>query len=115
MGFGGTFALGLFYDNQIATDVAGLATGLTRGQQMLVQLNGIFWVGLITLVGSLVVWYVLKLSVGIRVSPEEEIDGLDFGEHGNHAYPDFVNPGSLPLQGASATYSMGALSPSTIE
>lgn len=114
-GIWGTFALGLFYDNQIATDVAGLATGLTRGQQMLVQLKGIFWVGLFTLVGSLVIWYVLKLLMGIRVSAEEEIEGLDFGEHGNHAYPDFVNPGSSSIPSGSSAYSMGSLSPSTVE
>jgi Amt family ammonium transporter len=27
--------------------------------------------------------------MGIRVSKEEEIEGLDVGEHGNEAYPDF--------------------------
>jgi Amt family ammonium transporter len=108
-GIWGTFALGLFYDNEIATSVAGLATGLTRGQQMLVQLKGIFWVGVFTLVVSLIVWHLLKATMGIRVSAEEEIDGLDFGEHGNHAYPDFVNPGSLPIPSTGTAYSMGTL------
>src|SRR5699024_8264491 len=32
----------------------------------------------------------LKYTVGIRVSPEEELAGLDIGEHGNIAYPDFA-------------------------
>jgi ammonium transporter, Amt family len=89
-GVWGTLALGLFYDNQIATDVAGLPTKLTRGAQFLVQLKGVFWVGLFTLVASLVVWYLIKFAMnGIRVKPEEEIEGLDVGEHGMEAYPDF--------------------------
>ena len=32
----------------------------------------------------------LKKTIGIRVSREEEIAGLDIGEHGNSAYPDFA-------------------------
>lgn len=106
-GVWGTLALGLFYDNQVATDVAALATGLTRAQQTLVQLKGIFWVGLFTFAGSMVIWYALKLALGIRVSPEEEIEGLDIGEHGNRAYPDFVVTGSSTIEGAVASYSMG--------
>jgi Amt family ammonium transporter len=35
-------------------------------------------------------FYVIKLAVGLRVSAEEEMEGLDTGEHGNEAYPDFV-------------------------
>jgi Amt family ammonium transporter len=35
---------------------------------------------------SLLVWYAVKLAIGIRVSPEEEEEGLDIGEHGMHAY-----------------------------
>ncbi|MDX2187196.1 MAG: ammonium transporter [Opitutaceae bacterium] len=86
----GTLALGLFYDNQVATDVAALATGLSRGAQTWVQLKGILWVGLFVFPVSLVIWYALKLITGIRVSKEEEIEGLDKGEHGNEAYPDFT-------------------------
>ncbi len=54
------------------------------------QLLGIVAVGAFTFVASSVVWLILKKTVGIRVSAEEEIAGLDIGEHGNHAYPDFV-------------------------
>jgi Amt family ammonium transporter len=93
-GIWGTLALGIFYNNKIATDVAALATNLTRGEQVLVQLKGIFWVGLFTFVGGLAVWFVLKAIMGIRVSAEEEMEGLDIGEHGNSAYPDFVISGA---------------------
>lgn len=39
---------------------------------------------------SFVVWYAIKKVMGVRVSREEEIQGLDIGEHGNQAYPEFV-------------------------
>jgi Amt family ammonium transporter len=38
----------------------------------------------------LILFSILKVTVGLRVSAEEEIAGLDVGEHGNIAYPDFV-------------------------
>ena len=40
---------------------------------------------------SLLVWYALKLSMGIRVSEEEEYEGLDIGECGMEAYPEFTS------------------------
>jgi Amt family ammonium transporter len=40
---------------------------------------------------SLAVWSVLKLSMGIRVSEEEEYEGLDIGECGMEAYPEFTS------------------------
>ncbi|HEY5775563.1 MAG TPA: ammonium transporter [Xanthomonadales bacterium] len=42
-------------------------------------------------VTSLVIWYVLKLTMGIRVSEEEEYEGLDIGECGMEAYPEFTS------------------------
>jgi Amt family ammonium transporter len=39
---------------------------------------------------SLVIWKIIDAIVGVRVSAEEEIEGLDIGEHGSVAYPDFV-------------------------
>jgi Amt family ammonium transporter len=47
-------------------------------------------VGGFVFIASLVLWYVVKAVFGLRVSPEEEHDGLDIGEHGNEAYPDFT-------------------------
>lgn len=85
----GTLAVGLFYNDKIATDVAGLATGLTRGAQFVQQLKGVLMVGLFTVVLSAIVWLVIKAIMGIRVTREEELGGLDIGEHGNEAYPDF--------------------------
>jgi Amt family ammonium transporter len=42
-------------------------------------------------VASLLVWGVLKLSMGIRVSEEDEYEGLDIGECGMEAYPEFTS------------------------
>jgi Amt family ammonium transporter len=42
-------------------------------------------------VTSLVIWYALKLTMGIRVSAEEEYEGLDIGECGMEAYPEFTS------------------------
>ncbi len=92
-GIWGTLALGIFYDNDIAGSVAGLATNLSRGAQFWSQLQGVFWVGAFTLTASLAVWYLIKFTVGMRVSPEEEFEGLDIGEHGMHAY-------DIPVVGA---------------
>ena len=46
-------------------------------------------VGIFTFVVSLVVWLILKLIMGIRVSEEDEIAGLDMSELGMEAYPEF--------------------------
>ena len=40
---------------------------------------------------SLVVWFILKAVVGIRVSEEEEYEGVDISECGMEAYPEFVS------------------------
>ena len=53
------------------------------------QLYGIIVVGIFTLVSSAVVWFLLKMIMGIRVSEEDEITGLDMAELGMEAYPEF--------------------------
>lgn len=88
-GIWGTLALGLFYSSEIADSVAGADTGLGRVAQTVEQLKGIVFVGIFVFVVSLVFWYVIKAVLGVRVTPEEESEGLDIGEHGNEAYPDF--------------------------
>jgi Amt family ammonium transporter len=35
-------------------------------------------------------WYLIKVTMGIRVSAAEELEGLDLGEHGMEAYAGFV-------------------------
>ena len=53
------------------------------------QITGIIAYGVFTFVISLVVWTILKGIMGIRVTEEAEINGLDMAELGMEAYPDF--------------------------
>ena len=56
-----------------------------------VQLAGIGTIFAWVFVTSLVVWVALRSLVGIRVSEEEEYEGVDISECGLEAYPEFVN------------------------
>ena len=87
----GTLFVGLFSQSSISgiegTD--GLFFG--GGWGMLgVQALGVVSVAGFVFAGALIVWLLIKLVLGIRVSLKEEIEGLDIGEHGNQAYPEFV-------------------------
>ena len=53
------------------------------------QLYGILSIGAFTIIASTIVWYLIKLIIGIRVTPEEEMEGTDISEIGMEAYPDF--------------------------
>lgn len=53
------------------------------------QLYAIIVVGVFVFVTSAVVWFILKTTLGIRVSEEHEINGLDTSELGMEAYPEF--------------------------
>lgn len=53
------------------------------------QLVGVLAVGLAAFVFSLGLFGLLKVTMGIRVSEDEEFEGLDIGEHGLEAYPNF--------------------------
>ena len=55
------------------------------------QLTGVAAVAAAAFVFSLLVFGAFKATMGIRVSPEEESEGLDIGEHGSEAYPNFQN------------------------
>jgi Amt family ammonium transporter len=89
----GTIALGLFADPTVCPAAAAAKKGLLLGggmAQLGPQLIGVALVAAAVFSLSLAFWYVTKaLSNGIRVSEEEEIEGLDYHEHGNSAYPNF--------------------------
>jgi ammonium transporter, Amt family len=91
-GVWGTLAVGLFADSSVAP-VTGPPDGLFAGGgigPLLTQGVGVLAAGAYTLVISLLAFGLIKATMGLRVSPEEEIEGLDIGEHGIVAYPDFV-------------------------
>ena len=86
-GFGGiwgTLAVGLFHTDK------GLLTG--HGfSQLGVQIVGVLAFAIFAIVSSYIVWSIIgALFGGIRVTEQEEIEGLDIGEHGMEAYPDFA-------------------------
>ncbi|MFA8385006.1 MAG: ammonium transporter [Pelagibaca sp.] len=56
---------------------------------LITQLIGIAAYGVFTFVGALILWSILKATMGIRVSEEDEINGLDMAELGMEAYPEF--------------------------
>jgi Amt family ammonium transporter len=91
-GVWGTLAVGLFADSSVAP-VAGPANGLFAGGgfgPLVTQAIGVVAAAGYTLAISLVAFGLIKATMGLRVSAEEEIEGLDVGEHGIQAYPDFV-------------------------
>jgi len=53
------------------------------------QLIGILAYGAVCFPAALLIFFILKKTVGIRVDKEEEVKGLDLGEHGQEAYHGF--------------------------
>ena len=66
-----------------------LAVGIFGAGDIVVQLTGIAAIGAFVVVTSGIVWAVLRFTIGIRVSEEEEEMGLDRAELGMEAYPEF--------------------------
>ncbi|MFK7880991.1 ammonium transporter [Roseobacter sp.] len=56
---------------------------------LMTQLTGIIAYGVFTFFASLILWFILKATMGIRVDEEAEINGLDTSELGMEAYPEF--------------------------
>jgi Amt family ammonium transporter len=73
-----------------------IAVPLTNGDASIgPQLLGLGVIFAWTFIASFVVWLILKIVMGIRVSEEEEYEGVDLGECGLEAYPEFTgNRGS---------------------
>ncbi|MEO1129805.1 MAG: ammonium transporter [Planctomycetota bacterium] len=74
-GIWGTLAVGLF------------AAG--DGRSFLVQAMGVGLTALVCFPAALLIFFLLKITIGLRVTPEEETLGLDIGEHGMEAYAGF--------------------------
>lgn len=89
-GIWGTLAVGLFGNPDI---YEGGPKGLFYGgglSQLGIQLLGVISVGAATVIFSVVFWLILKSLFGMRVTEEEELIGLDVGEHGMEAYSGFL-------------------------
>jgi Amt family ammonium transporter len=102
-GIFGTLCVGLFTAADLSASTAagpfgsmvvgGPKQGLLYGggfDQLWIQLIGVLAVGAYVVPVSAICWFIIKALVGLRVAPQEEIEGLDIGEHGNEAYHGFV-------------------------
>lgn len=102
-GIWGTLAVGIFSTNP----------NHTLGTQAL----GVAAYGVFTATCAAILFFAIKATMGLRVDAEEESDGLDYGEHGMHAYVfapehttalmDKSEPGSAKLVAASSTMAAG--------
>ncbi len=98
-GIWGTLAVGLFStESAPGFQVAGIREGIFYGggfTQMGLQLVGFFSVAVWTAITITIAYMIIKAAVGLRVTPEEEIEGLDATEHGlPSAYTDFMPAGN---------------------
>jgi len=69
-----------------------------EGKSFGAQLIGVAAYAAFTIVASILVFGLVKVTMGLRVDPEEEIDGLDSGEHGMRGYV----LDSQPMHGVSS-------------
>ncbi|BAY19260.1 ammonium transporter [Anabaenopsis circularis NIES-21] len=126
-GIWGTLAVGLFSVGPGGypwlVDLAGKPVGphgLFFGGgfgTLIPQIVGILAVGGMTVLLSTIIWLALKATLGIRVTREEELEGLDIGEHGMEAYSGFLkeaSPGGFSEGSSSGGMSSGGDIPSTL-
>ncbi|MDP3178205.1 MAG: ammonium transporter, partial [Spirochaetaceae bacterium] len=92
----GTLAVGLFADKSVAaaigTDSSLLSDGLFVGgglRQLGIQALGVVAVAAFVFTVAIATWAIIKAAMGLRVTKEEELAGLDVGEHGMEAYSGF--------------------------
>jgi len=85
----GTICAGLFAESAYSGGVNGLFFGGGTGQ-LTTQIIGVVSVFVFVSLSAYVMFKTIELIVGLRVSPEEELRGLDHGEHGLTAYPDYM-------------------------
>ncbi|MBW2268845.1 MAG: ammonium transporter [Deltaproteobacteria bacterium] len=93
-GIWGTLAVGIFSTNP--------------EHSLITQATGVLCYGGFTFASALAIFGVLKATVGLRVSEEEELEGLDLAEHGMHAYDLATGPGWLEQATAASAAQRGA-------
>ncbi len=87
----GTLCIGLFAEGRFMPNTTGNGLFFGGGLHLLkVQAIGAAAAGAYAFTAALLFWWLLKVTIGIRVSPQEELEGLDIGEHGQLAYPEFA-------------------------
>mgnify|MGYP005842051887 CR=1 FL=1 len=66
-----------------------VAVGIFGGADIIWQIIGTLSIAVFAFVASFITFMIIKAIFGLRVGEEEEVGGLDIGEHGQEAYPDF--------------------------
>ncbi|MBN1152374.1 MAG: ammonium transporter [Dehalococcoidia bacterium] len=103
-GIWGLLAVGLFADGTygLYTTEGPMVVGLFYGggvEQLLAQAIGVVVAVAWAFLAGLALFKLLDVVLGgIRVPPQEEIEGLDIGEHGGKAYPNFTVVDELPYR-----------------
>ncbi len=86
----GTICVGLFSQDKLTGTATGNGLFFGGGLALLkAQMAAVFSVGVFVFGISLLTWAIIRVFLGMRVSREEELRGLDIGEHGNEAYAGF--------------------------
>ncbi|MGY8736301.1 MAG: ammonium transporter, partial [bacterium] len=98
-GIWGTLAVGIFSTNPEHT--------------LAIQAIGVACYAIFTVACASAIFMTLKATIGLRVSEEEELEGLDLAEHGMHAYNLAGSPGFMEDGGGSDFHSAG-LTPSKL-
>jgi Amt family ammonium transporter len=99
-GIVGTLSTGFFATKDLAAKVGVGGAGLFYGggfHQLGVQALGVFGALVFVFILSFIILSILKATIGLRVTEEEEIIGLDLSEHGSYGYPEQMKK----LQGQS--------------
>lgn len=92
-GIWGTLAVALNVEANVLNEAGEIigTTGAFSASQLGPQALGIALTAVFVSVASAIVWFVLKLTIGIRVSEEDEQLGLDRADTGVEAYPEFAS------------------------
>jgi Amt family ammonium transporter len=92
-GIWGTLAVGIFSTNP--------------EHSLAIQMVGVLAYGAFTVVCAGTLFGIIKVTMGLRVSEEEELEGLDLGEHGMHAYD--VTPSTGPFDDAHLRHAVAPI------
>ncbi len=108
----GTISAALFHENLFL----GLEYDLMG--HLMTQLIGVVVAFAWTFTVSFIMFKIIAATIGLRVTPEEEMEGLDIGEHGANAYPDFApsaGSGGVSVAGQGTAPGMARSSVSAAE
>ena len=80
----GTILTGVFAKSSVLAEY-----GMSRIQFIGVEVLGVVAVGVFTVIMAFIIFKIIDKTIGLRVTEQEELDGLDGHEHGSSAYADF--------------------------